>query len=94
MFPGANLSGERCCLGFKASVVAEQGVIRFLQDVPLEEVSNTLLYILVCFLRGPPEKSNQHLPPLQARSTTGEWESTMSLYLRVADLGFYRERRR
>ena len=41
--PGANLSGERCCLRFKASVVVEQGVIRFLQDVPLEEVSNTPL---------------------------------------------------
>ena len=47
---GANLSGVRCCLGFKASVVVEQGAIRFLQDVPLEEVSNTSLVCPRLFL--------------------------------------------
>ncbi len=31
----------------------EQGVIRFLQDVPLEEVSNTPLVCPRLFLRGP-----------------------------------------
>jgi hypothetical protein len=50
MFPGANFPGERCCLGFKASVVDERGVIRFLQDVPLEEVSNTPLVCPRLFL--------------------------------------------
>jgi len=52
MFPGANLSGERCRLGFKASGVVQQGFIRFLQDVPLEKVSNTPLVCPRLFLRG------------------------------------------
>jgi len=34
-------------------VVVEQGVIRFLQDVPLEEVSTTPLARPRLFLRGP-----------------------------------------
>jgi len=42
IFPVANLSGERCRPGFKASVVVYQGIIRFLQDVPLEESNQHL----------------------------------------------------
>jgi hypothetical protein len=87
MFPGANLPGERCCLGFKASVVVEQGIIHFLQDVPLEEVSNTSLVCPRPFLRGPLTRvTNTYLRCMHEVQLVSR--PSMALYLRVADFVF------
>jgi hypothetical protein len=85
IFPVANLSGERCRPGFKASVVVYQGIIRFLQDVPLEEVSNTPLVCPRLFLRGPRRRvTNTYLRCRhEVQLVSGP---TMTFYLRVADL--------
>ena len=53
---GANLSGV-IVWGFKASVAVEESGIRSLQDVPLEEVSNSpLWYPLACSEDGPHDR--------------------------------------
>jgi hypothetical protein len=56
-------------------VVVEQD-IRFLPDVPLQEVSNTPLVCPRLFLQA---KGNQHVRSLQARSAAGEWAQYQAL---------------
>lgn len=56
-------------------MVVEQD-IRFLPDVPLQEVSYTPLVYPRLFLQA---KGNQHVRSLQARSATGEWAHYQAL---------------
>jgi hypothetical protein len=66
-------------------VVVEQGVIRFLQDVPLEEVSNTPPVYPRLYLRGPLRRvTNTYLRCMhEVQLVSGP---TMTLFLGVADL--------
>jgi hypothetical protein len=82
MVSGANLPGDQCCPGFKASVVVEQCVIRFLQYVPLEKVSPSRMSssALTRPLRRVTNTYRRCLHEVQLVSGP-----TMTLYLRIAD---------
>lgn len=83
MFPGCQPLGSGV-VGFKASVVVEQGIIHFLQDVPLEEVSNISLICPHPFLRGSLRRvTNTYLRCRHEVQLVSR--PTMTLYLRVAD---------